>query len=51
MSAQKFFNKAIEIMVDQEWLTIDKSGTNKMAIWSVNKRAESVKKIKMVLSH
>ena len=28
-------------------VNIDKSGTNKMAIWSVNKRAISVKKIKI----
>jgi putative transposase len=28
-------------------VNIDKSGTNKMAIWAVNKRAISVKKIKI----
>jgi len=28
-------------------VNIDKSGTNKMAIWAINKRAVSIKKIKI----
>ena len=47
MSAQKFFNKAIGNNGRPRVVNIDKSGTNKMAIWSVNKRAVSVKKIKI----
>jgi putative transposase len=47
MSAQKFFNKVIRNNGRPRVINIDKSGTNKMAIWSVNKRAVSVKKIKL----
>jgi putative transposase len=47
MSAQKFFNKAIGNNGRPRVINIDKSGTNKMAIWVVNKRAVSVKKIKI----
>jgi len=47
MSAQKFFNKAIGNNGRPRVINIDKSGTNKMAIWAVNKRAVSVKKIKI----
>ncbi len=47
MSAQKFFNKAIGNNGRPRVVNIDKSGTNKMAIWSVNKRGVSVKKIKI----
>jgi putative transposase len=47
MSAQKFFNKAIGNNGRPRVVNIDKSGTNKMAIWTINKRAVSVKKIKI----
>ena len=47
MSAQKFFNKAIENNGKPKVINIDKSGTNKMAIWVVNKRSTSIKKIKI----
>ena len=47
MSAQKFFNKAIGNNGKPRGVNIDKSGTNKMAIWTVNRRANSVKKIKI----
>ena len=47
MSAQKFFNKAIVNNGRPRVINIDKSGTNKVAIWSVNKRSISVKKIKI----
>ena len=47
MSAQKFFNKAIGNNGRPRVINIDKSGSNKMAIWVVNKRAASVKKIKI----
>jgi putative transposase len=45
MSAQKFFNKAIGNNGRPRVVNIDKSGTNKMAIWTVNKRSASIKKI------
>ena len=47
MSAQKFFNKAIGNNRRPRVVNIDKSGTNKMAIWVVNKRAASINKIKI----
>ena len=47
MLAQKFFNKAIGNNGRPRVVNIDKSGTNKMAIWVVNRRAVSVKKIKV----
>ena len=47
MSAQKFFTKAIGNNGRPRVINIDKSGTNKMAIWTINKRAVSVKKIKI----
>jgi putative transposase len=47
MSAQKFFNKAIGNNGRPRVINIDKSGTNKMAIWLVNRRAASIKKIKI----
>jgi putative transposase len=47
MSAQKFFNKAIGNNGRPRVVNIDKSGTNKMAIWTVNKRSASIKKIKI----
>jgi putative transposase len=47
MSAQKFFNKAIGNNGRPRVVNIDKSGTNKMAIWTVNKRSVSIKKIKI----
>jgi putative transposase len=47
MSAQKFFNKAIGNNGRPRVVNIDKSGINKMAIWTINKRAVSVKKIKI----
>ena len=47
MSAQKFFNKAIRNNGRPRVVNIDKSGANKMAIWTVNKRALAVKKIKI----
>jgi putative transposase len=47
MSAQKFFNKAIGNNGRPRVVNIDKSGTNKMALWVVNRRAVSVKKIKI----
>ena len=47
MLAQKFFNKAIGNNGRPRVVNIDKSGTNKMAIWVVNRRAVSVKKIKI----
>jgi putative transposase len=47
MSAQKFFNKAIGNNGRPRVVNIDKSETNKMAIWTVNKRSGSIKKIKI----
>lgn len=47
MSAQKFFNKAIGNNGRPRVVNIDKSGTNKVALWAVNNRAVSVKKIKI----
>jgi len=47
MSAQKFFNKAIGNNGRPRVINIDKSGINKMAIWVVNRRATSIKKIKI----
>jgi putative transposase len=47
MSAQKFFIKAIGNNGRPRVVNIDKSGTNKMAIWAINNRAVSVKKIKI----
>jgi putative transposase len=47
MSAQKFFNKAIGNNGRPSVVNIDKSGTNKMAIWTVNKWAVSGKKVKI----
>lgn len=47
MSAQKFFNKAIGNNGRPGVINIDKSGSNYSAIRAVNKRAHSVKKIKV----
>jgi putative transposase len=47
MSVQKFFNKAIGNNGRPRVINIDKSGTNKRAIWVLNKRATSIKKIKI----
>jgi len=47
MSAQKFFNKAIGNNGKPRIVNIDKSGANKTALWAVNKRSFSVKKIKI----
>ena len=47
MSAQKLFNKAIENNGSPRIINIDKSGSNRAAIWSVNKRSMSFKKIKI----
>ena len=47
MSAQKFFNKAIGNNGSPRAVNIDKSGTNKAALWTVNKRKLSFKKIKI----
>ena len=47
MSAQKFFNKAIGNNGKPRIVNIDKSGANKTALWAVNKRSCSVKKIKI----
>ena len=47
MSAQKFFNKAIGNNDKPRVVNIDKSGANKTALWAVNKRSFSVKKIKI----
>ena len=47
MSAQKFFNKAIGNNGKPRVVNIDKSGTNKMALWVINRRSVSVKKIKI----
>jgi putative transposase len=47
MSAQKFFNKAIGNNGRPRVVNIDKSGTNKVALWAVNRRSVSVKKIKI----
>ena len=47
MSAQKFFNKAIGNNGHPRIVNIDKSGANKMALWSVNRRSTSWNKIKI----
>jgi putative transposase len=47
MSAQKFFNKAIDNNGRPRVINIDKSGSNYSAIRVVNRRAHSVKKIKI----
>jgi putative transposase len=47
MSAQKFFNKAIENNGNPRVVNIDKSGSDKAALWTVNKRSVSFKKIKI----
>jgi putative transposase len=47
MSAQKFFNKAIENNGDPRVVNIDKSGSNKSALWALNKRSLRFKKIKV----
>jgi len=47
MSAQKFFNKAIGNNVKPRVINIDKSGANYEAIKVVNKRSNSVKKVKI----
>ena len=47
MSAQKFFNKSLGNNGRPRVVNIDKSGTNKMALWVVNRRAASIKKIKI----
>ena len=47
MSAQKFFNKAIGNNGKPRIINIDKSGSNKSALWTVNRRSCSVKKIKI----
>ena len=46
-SAQKFFNKAIGNNGDPRVVNIDKSGSNKSALQSVNKRSLRFKKIRM----
>jgi putative transposase len=46
MSAQKFFNKAIGNNGRPRVVNTDKSGTNKMAIWTINKRSASINKDK-----
>ena len=45
MSAQKFFNKAIGNNGNPRVVNIDKSGSNKSALWAVNKRSLRFKKI------
>ena len=47
MSAQKFFNKAIGNNGRPRMINIDKSGSNKTAIWTVNRRALSVRESKL----
>lgn len=47
MSAQKFFNKAIGNNGSPRVVNIDKSGSNKAALWAVNKRSLSFKRIKI----
>jgi putative transposase len=47
MSAQKFFNKAIGNNGDPRVVNIDKSGSNKSALWAVNKRSLRFKNIKV----
>ncbi|MCH2231140.1 MAG: IS6 family transposase [Crocinitomicaceae bacterium] len=47
MSAQKFFNKAIGNNGAPRLVNIDKSGSNKTALWAVNKRSLSFNKIKI----
>ena len=47
MSAQKFFNKAIGNNGKPRVINIDKSGANSSAIFTVNKRSLSSKKIKI----
>jgi putative transposase len=47
MSAQKFFNKAIGNNGNPRVVNIDKSGSNKAALWTVNKRSPNFKKIKI----
>ncbi|MFT7613577.1 MAG: putative transposase [Parvicellaceae bacterium] len=47
ISAQKLFNKAIGNNGSPRVVNIDKSGSNKMAIWTVNKRSGSINKIKI----
>jgi len=47
MSAQKFFNKAIGNNARPSVVNIDKSGANKSALWVVNRRSCSTKKIKI----
>ena len=47
MSAQKLFNKAIGNNGRPRIVNIDKSGSNKTALWAVNKRDLSFKKIKI----
>jgi putative transposase len=47
MSAQKFFNKAIGNKGKPRVINIDKSGSNYSAIRVVNKRSNSIKKIKI----
>jgi putative transposase len=46
-SAQKFLNKAIGNNGRPRIINIDKSGSNTTAIWTVNKRSISVRKIKI----
>jgi putative transposase len=47
MSAQKFFNKAIGNNGKPRIVNIDKSGANSSALWAINKRNLSTKKIKI----
>ena len=47
MSAHRFFNKAIGNNGDPRVVNIDKSGSNKSALQSVNKRSLRFKKIKI----
>jgi putative transposase len=47
MSAQKFFNKAIGNNGNPRVVNIDRSGSNKSALQSVNKRSLRFKKIKI----
>lgn len=47
MSTQKFFNKAIRNNGDPRVVNIDRSGSNKSALLTVNKRSLRIKKIKV----
>jgi putative transposase len=47
MSAQKFFNKAISNNGWPRLVNIDKSGSNSSALYTINKRSLSTKKIRV----